>query len=286
MSTLKTLNERVVIFEAVMRTGSLSGAARDLKLSQPTVRRAIAAFEQDLATSLFTRSDNGLIPTETARSLHPSAKAVVETSFAFYRAASAATDSIAGTVRVSASRVVSHFVLPGMIATLRDRHPEVEIEIVPDDQATDLLRRDADIAIRHVAPKQLQLVARKLRPIEIGLFARQPGPCRAIDLCLQTEPFVWEDRSTMLSDAAEALGLARPARVAAATDDQALQVALVAAGVGMGLCQVGIARAFGLHRVDPGWSADLPVWIVAHEDQVNRSPVRQVFDLLVALFSE
>lgn len=283
MSNLKTLSERIIAFEAVMRTGSLSGAARDLGLAQPTVRRTIQALETELSDTLFTRSDNGLIPTERARNLWPTAKAVVETSYAFYRAAASDPELISGTIRVSASRVVAHYVLPNVIARLQQQ-TKLNIEVLPDDRPADLLRRDADVAVRHTQPKQLQLVAKKVAPIELGLFSNTSVGSKDILSCLQTQPFVWEDRGTMLTDAAHRLNLPKPSNIVAATDDQALQIALISAGVGMGICQVPIAQSLGLHRVAAEWGSKLPVWIVAHEDQVNSPPVRKAFDFLTGVF--
>lgn len=281
MSRPSVDSDRVVVFEAVMRTGSLSAAARELRMSQPTVRRAIQALEEDLSVSLFTRSVNELFPTSQAHALWPAAKSVVEASYAFQRTASSNQGAVAGTVRISASRVVSHFLLPKLITELCHNRPDLKIEIVPDDKNSDLLRRDADVAIRHVAPHQKQLVARKLRPIELGLFAKAISSEKDILSCLWTEPFIWEDRDTTLTKAASAFNLPKPKRIAATTDDQALQILLVEAGVGMGFIQANIAKQRDLLRADPSWSAHLPVWIVAHEDQINNAPIREIFDRLV-----
>ncbi len=284
MSVNTAHSERIVIFEAVMRTGSLSAAARDLELSQPTVRRAIEALEAEVSASLFTRSVNELVPTAKGRDLSQAARAVVEASYAFHRSATADKDLVSGTVRISASQVISHFTLPKMVADLRDNHPELKVELAPDDRRSDLLRRDADIAIRHVAPSQKQLVAQKVPSIELGLFTKGKFRAGRIDDVLKTAPFIWEDRGMTLTKAARELDLPEPAHVAAATDDQALQIALIAAGVGIGVAQVPVAKRLGLEPVDPGWRVELPVWIVAHEDQINSSPIRQTFDLLVAGF--
>lgn len=281
MSKPSVDSERIVIFEAVMRTGSLSAAARELRLSQPTVRRSIQALEDDLSSSLFTRSVNELVPTRQAHALWSAAKSVVEASYAFERTASSNQSAVTGTVRISASRVVSHFLLPRLIAELCQHRPGLKVELVPDDKNSDLLRRDADIAIRHVAPHQKQLVARKLAPIELGLFAKAVSSETDVLSCLGTEPFIWEDRDTTLAKAASALDLPKPTRIAATTDDQSLQILLVEAGVGMGFLQANIAKQKGLCRADPSWLAHLPVWIVAHEDQINNAPIRTTFDRLV-----
>lgn len=291
MSILSKQPERLVIFDAVMREGSLSGAARALRLSQPTVRRAIEALEAASGIVLFTRSDNGLTPTEQARHLWPLATSVVELTHAFERSAQSDPGTISGTVRVTASRVIAQYVLPSMIAELLRHCPALRLEVVPDDRTSDLLRRSADIAIRHVPPRQLALTAQKVKPLELGVFARpvdtDPMDSQdSIERLLAERSFVWEDRDTSLANAATAMGFSTPAKIAAATDDQALQIALVDSGAGIGICQVGIAKQLGLTRLANGWAHELPVWIVAHEDQLPSAHIRRTFDGLVSAFQK
>ena len=112
-------------FLAVLRAGSLSGAARALKLTQPTIGRHISELEATLGTALFTRSQHGLMPTEAALELEPHAEAMASSAAALIRAASGASQEVRGTVRLSASEVISVEVLPPMLASLRARHPRL-----------------------------------------------------------------------------------------------------------------------------------------------------------------
>src|SRR6187551_3318316 len=142
--------ERQRAFLAVLSEGSLSAAARTLCVAQPTVRRRIEELEGALGVPLFTRSSGGLQPTEAALGLRDHAEAMALAADAFVRAGSAGAKEIAGSVRISASEVIAVEVLPPMLATLRTAHPRLVFELSPSNRNEDLLRREADIAIRMV----------------------------------------------------------------------------------------------------------------------------------------
>src|SRR5262245_53964769 len=109
-------------FLGVLAEGSLSGAARSLGITQPTVGRHIAALEKSLGFALFTRSQTGLLPTEAALSLRAYAEAMSSTAAALQRAATSQGAGVKGTVRVSASEVIGAEVLPRILRELRDEH--------------------------------------------------------------------------------------------------------------------------------------------------------------------
>src|SRR5690606_4524600 len=140
-------------FLAVIEEGSLSGAARRLGVAQPTVRARIEALERTLGTVLFTRSVNGLAPTEQARALADPARAMARASEAFVRAAAAPPGEIAGTVRVSVSDFVGVEVLPPMLASLREAHPRIVIEMSLSNALADLLEQEVDLAVRMHPPR-------------------------------------------------------------------------------------------------------------------------------------
>ena len=141
-------------FLGVVREGSLSGAARALGSTQPTVGRHIAALEASLGFTLFTRSQAGLLPTEAALELRAYAEVMDSNAAALKRAAEGHGQGVAGTVRVSASEVVGVETLPPIVARLRQQHPQLKLELVLTNRVQDLLRREADIAIRMAEPKQ------------------------------------------------------------------------------------------------------------------------------------
>ena len=286
MSRALSSIDLIDVFLAVMSEGSLTGAAHSLGRSQPTVRRQIERLESDLGLTLFTRSPNGLIPTQTAQALLKSARKVESNAAAFERAASATADRLSGTVRVTCPRLFAAFHLPALISELRKEHAEIQIELAADDRVENLLEREADIAIRLTAPAQLALVAKKLAPIDLGLFAApeladQHSYAQSIEELLQRAPFIWSDLDPSYDQAAAALGIDRPRHLALRTDDQIVQIHAMKAGVGVGLCQARIASLLGLVRLVPQWSHTLPAWVVMHEDQSKIRRVRHIFDHLV-----
>jgi DNA-binding transcriptional LysR family regulator len=268
---------------AVLREGSLSGAARALGLSQPTIGRHVDALEAALGRRLFLRSQRGLVATEAARQMLPYLEALAATSAALRRAVAATEGSVGGTVRITASEIVGVERLPPILAALRRRHPGLELS----NAVEDLLRRDADIAVRMVAPVQEALVARKVGTAELGLYAHagylagRTPPARVGDLA--AHDLIGFDRET---PALRAFLAGYPwlaaANFAFRAGSDLAQLAAVRAGVGIGVCQVGIAaRDPALVRVLPAdFAPGLPTWVVMHEDLRTTPRVRAAFDLL------
>jgi DNA-binding transcriptional LysR family regulator len=277
----------IATYLAVLRGGSLSAAARTLGLAQPTVRRQVEALEARLGVVLFTRGPGGLVPTEPGAALRQDAEAMEAAAAAFRRNAQANASQIAGIVRVTASVVHGTEVLPGLLAPLLAQHPDLVIEMVPDDRTGDLLRRDADVAVRFVPPVQAALVAQRVAPVPIGLFAapaylERHGAPTSWDMLAHDHAFVGDDRRRAIADGLARLGLPLPKRLAWRTDADLGQVAAIRAGIGIGLAQVVLADRVGLVRVLPAITAQLDAWVVSHEDLAPVARVRAVFDALVA----
>ena len=149
---------------AVAETGSLSAAARRLNLSQPTLGRPIADLEAALSTSLFTRIPQGLRLTDAGTLLLPAARQMRDAAAHIALLAAGRSETLTGTVRLTASRVVSHYLLPPILADLRHKEPGIDIELVPSDSTENLLFREADITLRMYRPTQLDTVTRHPPP--------------------------------------------------------------------------------------------------------------------------
>ena len=190
--------------KAVADHGSLSAAARRLRLTQPTVGRHIEALESALGVSLFTRAPQGMTPTPAALEILPHAAAMAAAAEAALRAASGRAETLTGTVRLTASEVISIEVLPPILADFREAHPGIGLEIVPTNRMEDLLRRDADIAIRMAAPAQKALVVRHVGQLDLCLYAhrryldRHDAPATLVDL--QGHTIIGFDRDMTLLD--------------------------------------------------------------------------------------
>jgi len=275
-------------FLAVQRTGSLSGAARALGAAQPTVRRQVEALEQTLGTVLFTRAPTGLTPTEAARSMVPYVESIAASAEALVRNVSAPSTAERGTVRVTASEVVGVEVLPPIFAELSRKQPLIAIELAATNDSVDLLRRDADVAVRMTQPTQGALVAKRVGSVALGLFASASylearGTPRTVAALSHEHALVGRDRDDSFYAAMAAAGIRVKKRdFAFRTDSDVAQLNAVRAGLGIGIFQVALAaRTKTLRRVLPKLRFDLPMWVVTHEDLRGSRRVSVVFEHLV-----
>jgi DNA-binding transcriptional LysR family regulator len=276
-------------FLAVARSGSLSGAARALRLTQPTIGRHIDQLEQALGLPIFTRSPQGLLPTDTARALVPLAEAMESAAEAMARVASGPSDAVSGAVRITASEIMGAEVLPPILAAFAEQHPKIAFELHLSNLTEDLLHRSADIAVRMVRPTQTGLVARKLGATVIGFYAHRrylqgrPVPQTPADLAdLRVIGF---DRDLMAVEAMGEAGIPLTRETfSLLTDSHLAQLAAIRAGYGVGVCQVGIARRDpDLIRLLPeAFAVPLDTWLVMHEDLRSSLRVRSLFDHLAA----
>lgn len=276
-------------FLAVIRQGSLSGAAREIGATQPTLGRHVETLEAALGLSLFTRSQGGLRPTPAALALVPQARAMEAAAAALRRGADGARAEEGGTVRISASEIMGAEVLPAILARVQESHPALRLELSLSNRTDDLLRRDADIAVRMVRPTQDALIAQRLGEVRLGLhaheryIARHGAPATLAELArFHVIGFDRDDHS-----ARAILKTGFPISrddFSFRSDSDLAQLAALRAGAGIGMCQLGLAaRDPQLRPVLPeAASFRLEVWLAMHEDQRASRPVRTVFDGLAA----
>ncbi len=274
-------------FVAVAETGSLSAAARRLAASQPTLGRHIAELEQALGVTLFRRGRQGYVLTEAGSLLFERGRAVHEEATAFSRMALGSVEAIEGTVRIAASEIVAACVLPDMLARLGVEEPGIEVEIVASNQIENLLRRDADIAIRMVRPAQNELVARKVADIPLRACAaasyldRRGRPERPEDL--RGHDLIGFDRSDEIIRGLERYwpGLTRHA-FRLRSDNHIVLWEAVRTGNGIGIAQQPLIRRDACVEIvlpDLPLPA-LPVWLAMHRDVRASVRIRRVADFL------
>jgi DNA-binding transcriptional LysR family regulator len=278
-------------FRACLEHRSLSGAARALGLTQPTLARHVDELEASLGRRLFSRSPAGLLPTDEALALAPYAETIAATAAALLRAAGDDPARLGGTVRISASEVMGVERLPPVLAALRRRHPALVIELAVSNEVDDLLRRDADIAVRMTRPTQSVLVARRVRPVEIGLYAHQDylarrgTPASLADMAA-FDVIGFARETPALRAFVERFPIFRRETFAFRSDNQLAHLALLRVGFGIGAAQVPIAeREPRLVRLlAEEFAAELETWIVMHEDLRSTPRCRAAFDALVEAF--
>lgn len=274
-------------FIAVAEEGSLSAAARALRLTQPTVGRHIDLLEEAVGAGLFLRAPQGMALTDLGRELLPEARAMAGAAAALERAASAPLDAGRGVVRLTASEVVGAEVLPGILAPLLAAHPGLEVELALSNRNENLLRREADLAVRMVRPTQTGLVARRIAGVRIGLYAHarylatHGTPQTPAELAFHA--LIGPDRDAATLAAMAAAGLDRR-MLRFRCDREAAQLNAVRAGLGIGAAQAGIARACPDLRpvLSAHFDFQLDCWLAMHEDLRASARVRLVFDHLAA----
>lgn len=280
-------------FLEVLRTGSLSAASRALGLTQPTVGRHIALLEKSLrGKPLFTRSRTGLQPTDTARELRPHAESMAAAASALLRVASGGEEEMKGAVRITASEIIGAEVLPQILTEFRARHAGVIVELSLSNQSADLLRRDADIAVRMVRPVQQALVARRVGKTVLGLHASRQYveargmPRRLADL--EHHAIIGFDRHPSVSrDLKLPVPLSREL-FAYRCDSDLGQLAAIRAGFGIGVCQYGVAAGSSpplISILPHEFRFELELWIVMHEALRTNARIRAMFDHLVTAFT-
>lgn len=288
-TSLASLDWRLLqAFLAAAEAGSLGRAAALLGDSQPTLSRRLAQLEATVGQALFERTPRGLLPTPTGRALLEPARRMRQQVARMALSLEQQARTLAGTVRISASDMVSQHLLLPALRTLREAHPEIQIELVPGDGVVDLLQREADIAVRMFRPREPALIARRLADLPVGLYAHR-------DYLARHGPLRWDTLAQhhwIGPDQGEQMrrGFARAGHpvsrefFAIRTDHSALawQAVCAGLGVGAGLCQVA-EGAPDVVRVLPDVPiAPMPCWLAVHRELRGTPRLRAVADALAA----
>ena len=274
-------------FLAALDHGSLMGAARALGATQPTLGRHIAELEAQLGTVLFERTGRGLLPTEAALRLAEPARAMEAGANALARSAAGAESQSTGTVRITASQPIACILLPPVLAQMRLALPQVQVELVASNQVSNLLRREADIALRMVQPDQASLVTRKIGKVTLGAYAhrdylRRRGTPRQLQ-DLAAHEVIADDRAGAVLAGIEQMGVALTRQeLAFCTDDLIAYWEAVRAGLGIGFVASYLLRNDPLLvPVLPELPLpSLPIWLTVHREIRTSVRIRAVYDFL------
>ena len=274
-------------FLAVAETGSLTAAAARLGMSQPSIGRHISELERQLDTHLFRRGVRGQDLSERGHDLLGEVRRMGEAADAFSRRALGQSHSLAGTVRITASEVIGAMVLPRMVTELRREEPSIEIEIVASNNLGNLLRRDADIAIRMVKPHQLDLIIHHIADIPLvfcassDYFARRGKPQTAQELT--NHDLIGFDRSDEMIDGMKQAGMnVGRSSFGVRSDNHLVLWQALCAGAGIGISQAPlVATTQALEScVEEAPLPQLQTYLTMHSD-VRQSPrIRFVADYL------
>ncbi|MEY8117351.1 LysR family transcriptional regulator [Falsihalocynthiibacter sp. BN13B15] len=274
-------------FLVTAEEGSLSAAARALGMSQPTLGRQVDGLEQELGIVLFQRVGRGLTLTPSGLDLLEHVRDMGQAAGRVSLAALGQSQAIAGTICISASETYATVLLPPIIAKLRLLEPGIRVEIVVSNQASDLRRREADIAIRSFRPTEPDLIAKKIGNAEARLYAtpayiaKLGHPTKPYDL--RHADFINLDHSGMMMKGLNTLGLGlTEANFPLMTESYLVMWELVREGAAIGILDAFIGDADPtVRRV----LADLepltfPMWLVAHRELATSRRIRMVYDFL------
>lgn len=279
---------RARAFLVTAEEGSLSAAARELRQSQPTLSRQVSALEQELGVALFERGPGGLELTPSGLALLDLAKQMGESANRFSLAASGHSQSIEGNVCISATELTAAYVLPPPVHKLREIEPGIEIEVVASQRASDLKRREADIAVRAFRPTQPYLIGRRIGASHHYLYASKSylstfgWPSTVEDLSAAT--FLGFDRTEALIDVYRTVGLELThEHFPIIVHDQLVQWSMARAGLGVALMVKDVAlRTPDMVQLCPDSIAPLVTenWLVTHRELHTSRRVRFVYDFL------
>ena len=272
---------------AVVNTGSLSAAARAIKATQPTIGRHIRALEKQLGETLFDRRPDGLVPTTRGTEIYERAAAVDEAIAGLTSSIGSQSPEVSGVVRITSSMLFTVELLPALLSQLLRENPLLQIELIPSDDVRNLLRREADLAVRLARPIQPEVIASKVGDVTLGLYAHRDylarcGTPRSASQFAKHDLIGYQDAAATVGRLAE-MGLpVDPAKVRIYSENLLTHVSMLRAGCGIGACEVWLAdRHPELRRIMPNVDAAAwPVWIAAHDDLHRSRRFRLVFDYL------
>ena len=275
-------------FSAVVEAGSLSGAARKLGQSQPTIGRHIKVLEAALGVDLFTRAPRGLLPTTAGLEIAEMTRDMQNAATRLRLIADGKAGDLSGTVRITASVVTSHFILPEIVAEMRQAMPEIQIDLVPSDTTENLIFREADIAVRMYRPTQLDVITKHVCDQPTAVYAAKSyldrvGRPKTLEdaACLD---FVGFDKSDIIIRVMADLGIkATRDFFAVRCDQQAVYWELVRAGCGLGGAQTIIGDTDPtVERIlgDQMQLQALPIWLTAPQALHTNPRIRAVWNYL------
>ena len=280
-------------FSAVGEHGSLSAAARAIGASQPTLSRHISTLEDQIGARLFERAAGGVELTELGTALLAHARDMADSASKLAMSIEGQSQALGGTIRLTASQIMATYVLPDILAELRMTEPNIDIELVASDRTENLLRREADIAVRMYRPTQDDVIARKVGELRMGMYASQSYierhgfPTSLAETADHT--IIGYDRSTQMIDGFKAAGReVNRDFFAFRCDDQVVCWEMAKAGFGIGFNQIQIGnKTPNMVRVETaGEVGRLPVWLTAHSELRASPRIRFVFDFLAEKLQE
>jgi len=276
------------LFLAILDRGSLVAAAESLDITQPTVGRRLAAMEGRFGTPLFVRSGRRMQLTDAGAGILESARRMEREMLAIERTLEIQSTSLCGEVTVSAAEGTGTDWLTPVLFDFHQLYPEIVLKVQIENRAVDLVRREADIALRMGRPTQGDLIARRLGTIGFGLYASRhyldkAGTPTTIEDLADHKIVALDPAGTQINvERAFPTANKIPGNYTYLTNSPTAQMAAVRAGFGIGpLSHRWVAMNGDLVRVIPDYTATtLELWLVSHEELRHSARIRTVSDFI------
>ncbi|KCV81029.1 transcriptional regulator, LysR family protein [Actibacterium atlanticum] len=284
---------QVRAFLATVEEGSLSAAARALHLTQPTLGRQVAALEQDLGVTLFERVGRGMQLTEAGLELLEHVRDMGAAANRISLTASGQSQTVEGLVRLSVTETTAAWLMPPILADLRQHAPRIDVELVVSNTLSDLRQREADIALRHVRPTQPDLIARLVRTQSACFYAAQRyldrfGPIDTAQQLARADFIGFDDQPRMIAWLND-FGLPiTNANIRVRSDSFIAAWELARAGLGVTMLGRDLADRFpDMVRVAPDMpEIEVPFWLTSHRELQTSRRIRTVYDFLAEALSK
>lgn len=278
-------------FFAVAKAGSLSKASGQIGLSQPTLSRNIAKLEQQMGGDLFSRASTGVALTKFGQQLLADVEKMADAAHRLHRLEGLDDSRLSGNVRISVNEIVGGYVMPKALSAFQQRYPDIHVELVISNSASNLNKRDADMAFRMFRPTQPNLILRRLPDMALGLYAHHDYLAQRSPISELTDLFqhrlIGFDQSSQFIDTAQAMGWQLTnEHFCLRTDSLITQVQFIGQAGGIGVTHQGIGEQ------QPTWQRVLPelaipamqCYLVCHQDLQHNPRMRVLMDFLVDWF--
>lgn len=280
-------------FLATVEEGSFSAASRVTGQTQPTLGRQIASLEEQLGITLFERIGRSLVLTDAGAQLVDHVRDMADAASRISLAASGQSKGIEGLVRISASDVLAAHGIPKLLSRLAKTAPQISVEVVAANEVSDLQRREADIAVRHIRPTQPDLIARKLTDAKAHLYAapsylKTYGTPSRLDDLAGHNLISYGDPKQMLGHL-NGYGMNLTVEnFRYYSENGMVGWAMVKEGLGLGIMSQSVAlETPDVVRVLPDlFEAEFPVWLATHRELQTSARIRLVFDALADVLEE
>jgi DNA-binding transcriptional LysR family regulator len=273
-------------FLTISEQGSLSKAANELGVSQPTLSRQLLAMESQLGQTLFDRSTQGLKLTSFGQGLLEECQHMQVSALRLQRLADGQSHILSGRIRLSANELIALYYLPNILPEFLDTYPQLSVEVEVSNRASSLDKRDADVAIRMFPPTQLDLIARHLFDLPLGFYASQEyvekyGYPKSLEELFKHR-LLGYDRDKQFEDGAQKMGWdVKNEDFKFRTDFMPMHLEMAKRAGGIVGTHKALCERNDMIFIDAGIDLpSLPIFLVCHRDVQHNKRIRVMVDFL------